>query len=137
MEADTRRLALVSVALGICVVTLLPVEAGLRGALKSAGIPEQTFTLGFSTFSVFDVIQNILLFAPLGFLMAAGGNPESRSGRLPAILVSLALSAFVEWAQAWIPGRYPSCWDILSNAAGGALGAWAATRARSAVPSYF
>lgn len=136
MEADTRRLALVSVALGICVVTLLPVHAGLHGPLKNAGIPVRTFFLDFSTLSAFDVIQNLLLFAPLGFLMAAGGNAGSRSGRVPAVLACLALSALVESAQTWIPGRYPSCLDVLSNAAGGALGAWAATRARSEVPSY-
>jgi glycopeptide antibiotics resistance protein len=136
MEAGTRRLAIISVSLGICVVTLIPVHAGLPAALKSGGVPLQTFALGFRTISLFDIIQNILLFAPLGYLMAAGPKGESRRGIFWAALACLSLSAAAESAQAWIPGRFPSCWDIVFNTVGGMAGARAAGFARSAFPSY-
>jgi glycopeptide antibiotics resistance protein len=131
MEPVTRRLAILSVSLGICVVTLIPVHAGLIESFRSAGFPAQSLELGLRTFSVFDTIQNILLFAPLGYLSAAGANGGSRRGLLQAGLACLALSVAVETAQAWIPGRFPSCWDVLFNAAGGILGARAAALARA------
>jgi VanZ family protein len=127
---------MVSVSLGICVVTLIPVHAGLPAALNNAGFPFRSFALGFQTVSLFDIIQNILLFAPLGYLVAAVPDGESRRGILWAALACLALSAFVETAQAWIPGRFPSCWDILFNTTGGAVGARAVRLARSVLPSF-
>jgi VanZ family protein len=58
--------------------------------------------------------------------MAAGPKGVSRRGFSWAALACLSLSAGVELAQAWIPGRFPSCWDVLYNTAGGIFGARAA-----------
>lgn len=63
-----------------------------------------------------DVLLNVALFAPLGAALAAVGM------RLrPALLTGALLSACVELAQVWIPGRDPSVRDVLSNT----LGTWA------------
>jgi glycopeptide antibiotics resistance protein len=137
MEQVTRRLAILSVSLGICIVTLIPVQAGLLETLRSASFPAQSVSLGFRTFSVFDALQNILLFAPLGYLLAAGPQGKSPRGLWQAAFACFALSAAVECAQAWIPGRFPSCWDVLFNTAGGIIGARALPLARSAIPSIF
>ncbi len=128
MERDTRRLAIASVGLGICAATLMPVQAGLIEALKHSGLPWRSIAQGTNEFSFFDAGQNILLFLPLGFLLGSDadgtpGNPPKR-----AALLCLFLSAAVEFAQAWIPGRFSSAWDVAFNALGGGLGAWTASR---------
>jgi len=65
-----------------------------------------------------DVLVNILLFLPFGAALAAGGVSLLRCG-----LAAAFLSASVEFAQVWIPGRDPSLGDVASNTLGGGLGA--------------
>ena len=65
-----------------------------------------------------DVLVNILLFLPFGAALAAGGVSLLRCG-----LAAAFLSASVEFAQVWIPGRDPSLGDVASNVLGGGLGA--------------
>jgi VanZ family protein len=65
-----------------------------------------------------DVAQNVLLFAPIGFVLA-------RTGRVTfwqALLASVILSGFVEFWQLSIPGRNSNAVDILTNGTGEALG---------------
>jgi VanZ family protein len=128
MERDTRRLAIVSVILGICAATLMPAQAGLADALRHGGTPWRSIAHASHFFSIFDAGQNILLFLPLGFLL--GSDANGLRGRSPkrAAFLCLLLSAAIEFAQAWIPGRFPSAWDVAGNALGGGLGAWMAVR---------
>lgn len=123
MEKDTRRLALVSVVLGICAVTLFPIHAGLVERLREIrpGFSPAPFLVGSRTMSLLDFTQNILLFLPLGFLLA-DGRAGTRSTLMRAACLSFLLSALIECAQIRIPGRFPSFWDIGFNALGGALG---------------
>lgn len=124
MEKDTRRLALASVVAGIATVTLIPVHAGWRA--HPAGSIGAAFLSGSRWFSCFDAIQNVLLFLPLGYLMAgegAAGRPWLRAGA-----AGFAFSAAIECAQCFLPGRYASVWDIVFNASGAALGARIASR---------
>jgi len=65
-----------------------------------------------------DVLVNIILFLPFGAALAAGGVSLPRCG-----LAAALLSASVEFAQLWIPGRDPSLGDVVSNTLGGGLGA--------------
>jgi hypothetical protein len=67
---------------------------------------------------VADVIRNILLFAPLGAALALAGAPFPRIA-----LTGMALSAFVEGAQLFIPGRDPSLGDVTFNTLGALSGA--------------
>jgi VanZ family protein len=104
------------------------VQAGLVEALKHAGLPWRAIAHGSNVFSCFDAAQNILLFLPLGFFL--GSDADGLPGLSPkrAAIQCMVLSAAIECAQAWIPGRFPSVWDVAFNALGGGLGAWTATR---------
>jgi VanZ family protein len=73
---------------------------------------------GVWTWSVFDVAQNLALFAPLGFaLVRATASPVA------SVAAGSALSATVETLQRWIPGRDPSLADWIANTAGTVIGA--------------
>jgi len=65
-----------------------------------------------------DVLVNVLLFLPFGAALAAAGMPLRR-----AMLGCALLSAGVEFAQLYIPGRDPSLGDIVFNTVGSGLGA--------------
>ena len=67
-----------------------------------------------------DGLRNIFLYAPLGAATAWCG------WRRPRVLVAaIALSALIELAQVWIPGRDPSLGDVTFNAVGAIAGFWA------------
>jgi VanZ family protein len=128
VERDTRRLAIASVTLGICTATLAPVRAAALHSLAQAGLALRGFADG-SAFSLFDAAQNVLLFLPLGFLLGSASGRSEGLSPTRAALRSLLFSAALECAQAWIPGRFPSVFDVACNALGGGLGAWMAARA--------
>jgi VanZ family protein len=106
----------------------MPVQAGLIEALRHAGLPWRSIARGSNEFSFLDAGQNVLLFLPLGFLL--GSDADGAPGNSPkrAALLCMFLSAAIEIAQAWIPGRFSSVWDVTFNAVGGGLGAWMASR---------
>ena len=70
---------------------------------------------GFTT--VGDLVENVALFVPLGFFIAF-----SRRGH--PVLVGFLLSLGVESLQQFIPGRFSSPLDLLTNLAGAWLGGW-------------
>jgi VanZ family protein len=71
-----------------------------------------------------DWVANVLLFVPLGFLTAGGVGVDRRRRLAVLALVPLmtALSAGLEFAQVWFPGRYPSLNDVIGETVGGAIG---------------
>jgi hypothetical protein len=77
---------------------------------------------------VFDVVTNVLGYAPLGFLTVLAVHPAVRG--VPAVtlaaLCCAALSFLLETLQTYLPSRTPSNVDFYANALGGALGALAA-----------
>jgi hypothetical protein len=66
-----------------------------------------------------DIVQNLILFLPIGFLYRVTGG-----GRRGAILLGAALSVSVEAVQLFIPVRTASPADFLTNTLGAWLGAW-------------
>ncbi len=76
-----------------------------------------TFYLATGDQAVAEVIQNLLLFMPLGASLKIAGIRPSH-----AIATGAALSFTVEFLQQWIPGRDPSTGDIICNTIGTALG---------------
>ena len=68
-----------------------------------------------------DVMANVALFLPLGFL---GRSFEGASARLRgrALWVAVGFSILIETAQIFIRGRYVSPIDVASNAGGAFLG---------------
>jgi glycopeptide antibiotics resistance protein len=83
--------------------------------------PER-FRIFFSG-GVGDVLANILLFVPLGFLarltLATTGPLSSPPGILG---LGLIVSSLIETAQLFLPGRYPSPVDVVTNGIGAFLG---------------
>ncbi len=72
---------------------------------------------------LFDVVDNILLFLPLGFLLHTllPEKPPRRRG-VQSVIISSGISLTIETLQIIIQARYPSFTDILTNALGGGLG---------------
>ncbi|MEJ2541650.1 MAG: VanZ family protein [Gemmatimonadota bacterium] len=71
-----------------------------------------------------DAILNVVLFMPLGFLVAP------RRGVRGALAAGLLLSGGIELSQSMLPGRYPTLGDIVWNGSGAVLGAALALRLR-------
>ncbi len=79
--------------------------------------PGWSFALTSGSSALAELIQNLLLFIPLGAtLTLAGVRP------LRAVAIGAALSFSVEFLQQWIPGRDPSVGDIICNTVSTALG---------------
>jgi VanZ family protein len=107
------------------VATLAPFQLVMPAKLRVV------VTLGTS-----DVLLNLGLLAPLGFLLGMRALPFGRSVMSPgvqAFVIGAGLSALLELAQLFVPVRCPSPIDVLANALGCALGC--ALHARFAVPA--
>ena len=68
-----------------------------------------------------NTLANLLLFVPLGFLVALGCRSRVR-GLVWAVAAGLALGAGLQAAQVFLPDRVPSLWDATWNVAGSVLG---------------
>jgi glycopeptide antibiotics resistance protein len=73
-----------------------------------------------------DIVANVLLYIPLGFLSPASGSAAARS--LTVIGVAAALSTAIEFSQVFSHTRFPSTADILCNVAGALAGMLLAQR---------
>src|SRR5262245_30022191 len=107
-----RRLRWVGVALS----TLFILVATLHVAGRTIP-PGWSFDLASGNEALAELIQNLLLFIPLGACLTLVGVPPLR-----AIAMGAALSFSVEFIQQWIPGRDPSVGDIIVNTASTGLG---------------
>lgn len=66
-----------------------------------------------------DILANVLLYVPLGFLAAVG----RRWRALPWVLVAaLVLSVCLEYMQGFLPDRVTSWLDVLTNVSGAGIG---------------
>jgi glycopeptide antibiotics resistance protein len=68
-----------------------------------------------------DIIANILLFLPLGYLFA---RSHPRRGYVLLSVTAAAISLTAESLQILSPARYPSATDVVVNTAGAVLGGW-------------
>ncbi len=73
-----------------------------------------------------DVVANVLLFLPLGFLYRLATRHHRRHSVLRVLWVGAVISATIEVTQLFEVERYSSLYDVLANAAGAWLGAAAA-----------
>ena len=84
------------------------------------------FATSFDNTTLFkDIVNNILLFIPLGFsstafLQKVKMKPISKIFTL--IIISAGLSFTVEILQMFLPSRYPTPADIANNTIGGIIG---------------
>ncbi|HTR59695.1 MAG TPA: VanZ family protein [Casimicrobiaceae bacterium] len=78
-------------------------------------------------FTRFDIVVNVISYAPFGFLLALIGGSRSAPARVATAVGIAALVSFVmEATQMFLPMRDASALDFVSNSAGAALGALAA-----------
>lgn len=79
---------------------------------------------------MFDIVTNVLLFMPLGFLYWLTREPFKGSRLVRVFLLGCVVSGGIEVTQLFLPGRYTSPSDILANAGGAWLGAMLCARAQ-------
>jgi len=75
------------------------------------------------------VIELALAFFPLGFCLSLGADSRGRA-LLAALVLTLAISAPIEYLQGWVNGRYPDISDIGLSLAGAWVG-WQLARTDS------
>lgn len=73
----------------------------------------------------FDIVANILLFVPLGFLFPLTRPAEREPSPVEVLGLGMLLSAAIETTQLFEPLRFPSPVDVAANAIGALLGALA------------
>jgi glycopeptide antibiotics resistance protein len=71
----------------------------------------------------FDVVANILLFVPLGFLFPMTGESGEPPSPLRVLLLGVLLSGAIETIQLFEQDRYSSIIDVMTNASGTWVGA--------------
>jgi len=82
---------------------------------------------------LFDIVANIALFLPLGYLLDRGR--PSGTGRHSLLLSAGAaslLSLGIEWSQVYCHNRQPSPTDVVSNITGSLLGVLLSIRCKGA-----
>jgi hypothetical protein len=78
---------------------------------------------------VFDMVLNIAVFLPFGYLLTIILTRSLRSvskGTIATMLAAFLFSLTVEWLQAWLPTRNSSMVDLMCNVTGAGIGAWLA-----------
>jgi glycopeptide antibiotics resistance protein len=88
--------------------------------------PQQWHVL--ATGDLRDLVANVLLFIPLGFLYRAARPSPRRGLAVSVFFVGAAVSALIESAQLFVSARDASVLDVASNALGAWLGACAFDR---------
>ncbi len=102
---------LVPAVVGVLLLTLSP-----QGTQVGLGLHPLCFACGEAPLA--NIVRNVILFMPMGLLL---GRWLGRS--VPVLLLATLLSAGIETAQFFIPGRNPLLIDVMANGAGGWLGA--------------
>ncbi len=107
-----RRIAIVLAVLSAAAILYLTLRPGV--GLVAEG---WSYSLTSGDAALAELIQNLILFIPLGIcLTLAGVRPRS------VVLIGALLSFGVEFAQRSIPGRDPSVGDIITNTVSTAIG---------------
>ncbi|MCC6319796.1 MAG: VanZ family protein [Gemmatimonadaceae bacterium] len=78
-----------------------------------------------------DIVANVLMFVPLGFLYRLGTTHHRRHSALRVLWMGALVSSAIESAQLFELERYTSPLDVATNAAGAWLGALASDRVAS------
>jgi glycopeptide antibiotics resistance protein len=110
----------------IIYATTLPFDFSATGDLVKERLHDLAEHPLHGARSVADVVSNVLLFVPLGFLLAIwrSGRGASFGATLVLAVVSGALlSGSVEFAQLYSPQRFISFVDMMTNTFGSMVGA--------------
>jgi glycopeptide antibiotics resistance protein len=116
-------MATIVALLAILACTLFPFHVSVRQSCFASGWGVLLIPIGPDKTP--DILANVLLFVPLGFTMT-GYFTNRRITTVTAIagvlLLSLCVSYSVELLQLFMPGRFTSLTDVLSNTAGAGVG---------------
>lgn len=115
--------ALLGYMLGVtCIITLLPFQFDWpsRWRLMYTG-------------DVVDIVANVLLFIPLGFLYRLARRHAARHSTLTVLWIGALVSMAIESAQLFEVERYTSVLDVATNALGAWIGALLVDRISSRV----
>jgi glycopeptide antibiotics resistance protein len=108
----------------LALAVIVVATAGILVATLHAGghSTSQTWnwTLTSGDAALAELLQNLILFIPLGIGLRLAGVPLLR-----AVFIGGLLSFSVEFMQQWVPGRDPSVGDIVCNTTSTAFGAGA------------
>ncbi len=116
-----RRIAIVLAVLSAAAILYLTLRPGV--GLVAAG---WSYDITSGDAALAELIQNLILFIPLGIcLTLAGVRPRY------VVLIGALLSFGVEFAQRSIPGRDPSVGDIITNTVSTGIGTLLVATARS------
>ncbi len=118
-------------ALGYALLTYMPLVIAAITLIPFDFRTQQGMAVS-STGSIADIVENIVLFVPLGFLFQV---TRRRSGwwrpLLKASCFGLLVSTTLEACQLFLPGRHSSVIDVATNGLGALLGGTAATYLRA------
>jgi len=103
-------------------------DAVLESLTRARATP---FPRGAASLSVSDLLTNVLVFVPFGYLAVDGARGRRFGGgrvreAATAGLGALALATAIELGQLFTPGRVASVLDVLTDVAGAAVGVIAA-----------
>jgi glycopeptide antibiotics resistance protein len=74
---------------------------------------------------LFDIVANVALFLPLGYLLdRSTSSGTARRSLLLAAGAAGLLSLSMEWFQVYCHNRHPSLTDVISNVTGSLIGAF-------------
>ena len=96
----------------VCLITLLPFRFHWSGTVEI-----------FLKWEWLDVILNVILFFPLGFLFRLTQQKEAGQERIRVLIYGFLGSGFLEIVQIFEIDRFSSPWDIMANSLGAWLGA--------------
>lgn len=109
--SGTRRLLLAAIV-AVLLLTLTPITG--------PGETVSTLCILCGSYGTADFILNVMMFVPLGYLIARATNSETR-----ALIMIVSITVAIESVQFLIPGRYPTLGDVVANTVGGSVGIWA------------
>jgi glycopeptide antibiotics resistance protein len=132
--------ALIVYTVAIAVLQVLPLDVTIRPAellekYRAGRIRVMPFAsaLPFDAGSALDVAGDMLRALPFGLLGLIGWMPAGvRRAPASAFLVGLTVVAVIEGAQLFVFSRVFDLTDVLTGAAGVAIGVWIGRRVRSA-----
>jgi len=104
--------------------SLFPFDVHRVAASEAVRLFWEPWLRGPATWSISDLVSNVLLFIPIGvFLTAAFDVRRTTLAPLLSVGFACAFSIGAELCQAFIPYRTPSAVDVLAETIGAALGA--------------
>jgi glycopeptide antibiotics resistance protein len=102
---------LLYIVIVVVLITLIPFEFRIPDKIQ--------FT--WATYTE-DFFANIILFLPVGFIFKLSRRTNQDRFCIHALIFGTLLSVTIEFAQLFVPGRYTSIIDVITNGSGAWLG---------------